>query len=344
MSKPVVAVVILNYNGKSLLQQFLPSVIKHSGDARVYVIDNASRDDSIPFVEKEYPQIKIIEHRENFGFAEGYNNGIKQIIADYVILLNSDVEVTENWIAPIISLMEQDKTIAACQPKILSYTSKDEFEYAGASGGFIDKYGYPFCRGRIFNSHEKDNGQYNNTEEIFWATGACMFVRSEIFSELWGFDSKFFAHMEEVDLCWRMKNLGYKIMAVPSSVVYHVGGGTLNKVSPRKTYLNFRNNLLTITKNYPDFNWVFVILARLFLDGVAGLKFLAEGKPMHTLAIVRAHFTYYVFLPRALGKRMKMKADKRYCGNFKQVYKGNIVIEHFLRKIKTFSQLDKNRF
>lgn len=344
MDNPVVAVVILNYNGKKLLQQFIPSVIKHSKNTPVYVVDNASTDDSVSFLQNEFPQVKIICHKENLGFAGGYNDGLKQIAADYFILINSDVEVTENWISPVISLMESDKTIAACQLKILSYTNKDEFEYAGACGGFIDKFGYPFCRGRIFNELEKDTGQYNNTQEIFWATGACMFVRGSIFGELQGFDNSFFAHMEEVDLCWRMKNIGYKIMVVPSSTVYHLGGGTLNKVSPRKTFLNFRNSLITLTKNYPNFNWFFVLLARLFLDGMAGLKFFLEGKPLHTLAVARAHFAFYVLVPTTLRKRTKIKSHKNYCGSFNHIYNGNIVTDYFIRKIKTFSQLDKNRF
>jgi GT2 family glycosyltransferase len=344
MEKPVVAVVILNYNGKKLLQQFIPSVLAHSQNASVYVIDNASTDDSVSFLEREFPQVKIIINRENSGFAEGYNIGLNQIAADYFILINSDVEVTGNWIAPVIELMESDKTIAACQPKILSFTNKSEFEYAGASGGFVDKYGYAFCRGRIFNEIENDNGQYNNIEEIFWATGACLFVRASVYGKLRGFDNKYFAHMEEIDLCWRMKNIGYKIMVVPSSVVYHLGGRTLNKISPHKTFLNFRNNLITITKNYPNASWILVIFARLFLDGVAGFKFLTEGRPLHTLAVIRAHFAYYFFLPRTLSKRKKMRSREEYCGSFNKIYDGNIVVDHFLRKIKTFSSLDKSRF
>jgi len=344
MHKPVVAVVVLNFNGKKLLQQFIPAIIRNSENTSVYVIDNASTDDSVNYLEKEFPQIKNIKLKNNYGFAQGYNEGVKQIAADYFILINSDVEVTNNWITPVVDLMENDKTIAACQPKILSFAHKDEFEYAGACGGFIDKYGYPFCRGRIFDTLEKDTGQYNTAEEIFWATGACMFVRASVYKELGGFDKTYFAHMEEIDLCWRMKNIGYKIMAVPAAIVYHVGGGTLNKVSPRKTFLNFRNNLITLTKNYPDGNWFFVVMARLVLDGIAGIKFLAEGKPLHTLAVLRAHFAYYFSLLRTLSERKKMKSHKNYCGSFKQVYNGNMVIDYYLRKIKTFTQLDKSRF
>ncbi|MGZ3867294.1 MAG: glycosyltransferase family 2 protein [Bacteroidia bacterium] len=344
MAKPVIAVVILNYNGTKLLRQFLPSVMDHSQGSSVYVIDNASTDDSVNVLQSEFPSVKIISNRENLGFAEGYNIGLNQIVADYFVLLNSDVEVTENWLMPVIEVMEADKNIAACQPKILSYNNKDEFEYAGACGGFIDKYGYPFCRGRMFNELEKDAGQYNEVLEIFWATGACMFVRAEVYNELRGFDNKYFAHMEEVDLCWRMKNLGHKIMAVPSSVVYHLGGGTLNKISPKKTYLNFRNNLITVTKNYPSAIWIWVIVVRLFLDGIAGVKFLFEGKPRHMFAIIYAHFAYYFYLIRSITKRVKMKKREGYRPNLRRMYNGSIVADHFLRKVKTFSQLDKNRF
>ena len=344
MSRPVVAVVVLNYNGRKLLEQFIPTIIKYSHQANIYVVDNASTDDSVSFLEKEFPLVKVITLRENLGFAQGYNLGTKQINADYFVLINSDVEVTENWIAPVIDLMEGDKSIAAAQPKILAYNNKDEFEYAGACGGFIDKYGYPFCRGRIFDAIEKDKGQYDEAQEIFWATGACMFVRGEVFNDLRGFDNKYFAHMEEIDLCWRMKNIGHKIMVVPRSVVFHVGGGTLNKISPQKTYLNFRNNLMTITKNYPNIGWIWIILCRLFLDGIAGIKFLTEGKPRHTVAILHAHFAYYFFLPRVLGKRYKMRSNKDHTGSFKLIYKGSLILDFYMRKIKTFSGLDKDRF
>ncbi|MEO8759865.1 MAG: glycosyltransferase family 2 protein, partial [Bacteroidia bacterium] len=267
MYNPKIAVVILNFNGKKLLQKFLPSVIDNSKLATIYVADNASTDDSISFLKTDFPQVKIIELIQNYGFAKGYNEALKRVDADYFILVNSDVEVTPNWIEPIINLMETDKAIAAAQPKIVSYNTKDEFEYAGACGGFIDKYGYPFCRGRIFDTIEKDTNQYNNPIEIFWATGACMFVRAQVFNELKGFDGFYFAHMEEIDLCWRIKNTGHKIMVVPGSVVYHVGGGTLNKLSPQKTFLNFRNSLLSLTKNNTSGNLFFKILVRLNLDG-----------------------------------------------------------------------------
>lgn len=343
MAEPLVAVVILNYNGKDLLPQFLPSVIKHSQGAQIWLADNASTDGSLDLVKKEFPQVKCISLARNNGFAGGYNEALKEIKADYFVLLNSDVEVTANWIEPVINIMEEDKTVAACQPKILSYREKDMFEYAGACGGFMDKYGYPFCRGRIFNELEKDKGQYNNTCEIFWATGACMFVRSAVFNEMKGFDASYFAHMEEIDLCWRMKNTGHKIMVVPSSTVFHLGGGTLNKLSPRKTFLNFRNNLITLTKNRPG-PWFGVFLVRLFLDGIAGAKFLFELRPLHTLAVVRAHWAYYFSIGSTLAKRKEVKSRADYKPSYTGIYNGNMVSEFYLGKTKTFSALKKEKF
>jgi len=342
MQNPKVAVVILNFNGKKLLQKFLPAVIQHSSSATLYIADNASTDDSIPYLKENHPEIKRIELKVNYGFAKGYNEALKLVDADYFILLNSDVEVTPDWINPIIHLMEADKTIATAQPKILSYNDKDEFEYAGACGGFIDKYGYPFCRGRIFNTLEKDNGQYNNAIEIFWATGACMFVRASVFNTLKGFDDFYFAHMEEIDLCWRINNTGHKIMAVPQSVVYHVGGGTLDKLSPRKTFLNFRNSLFSLTKNNASGVLFFKIIARLILDGVAGIKFLLEGNAKHTWAIVRAHF--YSNLRYTLQKRKEIKSLPNYNPSNKQIYQSSIVFDYYLGRKKLFSRLSKKLF
>jgi hypothetical protein len=344
MTRPSVAVVILNYNGKSLLQQFLPSVIRFSQGTVIYVVDNASTDDSVAFVEKEYQQITLVKLSRNMGFAGGYNEALQQVKADYYVLVNSDVEVTENWIDPVIACMEQDRSIAACQPKLLAYKEKDSFEYAGACGGFIDKYAYPFCRGRIFNSLEKDLGQYNDTREVFWATGACMFVRASVYHELGGFDADYFAHMEEIDLCWRMKNTGHKIYVVPSSVVYHLGGGTLNAISPNKTYLNFRNNLITFTKNHATSAWIWILILRLFLDGVAGIKFLLEGRALHTWAVVRAHWAYYFSLPATLRKRKEVRHRKEFKPSQSGVYNGNIVTSFYLGKIKMFSALPSKKF
>lgn len=344
MAEPVVAVVILNYNGKKLLQRYLPSVLAHSTGAQVYLADNASTDDSLAFVSEHYKSVRCIALSKNNGFAGGYNEALRQVQADYYVLLNSDVEVTAGWLDMPLKVMQADPSIAACQPKILAYGAKDTFEYAGASGGFIDRYGYPFCRGRIFNELEQDTGQYNDTREVFWASGACMFVRADVFHELDGFDDDYFAHMEEIDLCWRMNNTGRRVFVVPGSVVYHLGGGTLNKLSPRKTYLNFRNNLATLTKNYPNSEWVGIVLARLVLDGIAGLKFLLEGRPLHTLAVIRAHFAYYFRLPAVLSMRTKLKARKKFKASRAQMYKGNIVSAFYLGKIRRFSELKAERF
>lgn len=344
MHSSTVAVVILNYNGEKLLGKFLPSVINYSANATIYVADNASNDDSLSYLKENYPDIKLIELKENYGFAKGYNVALKQIDADYFILLNSDVEVTPNWIEPIISLMEGDLTVAAAQPKILSYNAKNEFEYAGACGGFIDKYGYPFCRGRIFNSLEKDMGQYNDAIEIFWATGACMFIKTSLFHTLKGFDDFYFAHMEEIDLCWRINNTGYKILVVPQSTVYHVGGGTLDKLSPRKTFLNFRNSLISLTKNNTKGFLFFKILTRLTLDGVAGIKFMVEGNALHSWAIVKAHFSFYFNLKNVLQQRRDIKKVKEYkpCNN--RIYQRSIVFDYYLSKKKRFSDLKRNLF
>lgn len=328
------AVVILNWNGRKFLEQFLPSVIKHSADATVFVADNGSTDDSVSYLQKNFPQVSIVSSTENKGFAGGYNEALKHVKAEYFILLNSDVEVTEGWIKPVIDLMDSDKTIAACQPKIRMYADKQLFEYAGAAGGFIDKYGYPFCRGRIFETLEEDKGQYNDNCEVFWATGACMFVRSEVFFKADGFDEDFFAHMEEIDLCWRMKNLGHKIMYCCGSKVYHVGGGTLQKSNPLKTYLNFRNSLMMLIKNTEGFKLFRVLFIRAVLDDVAQLKFLLSGNFKDFVAVQKAQF--YVFFHFFKIKK-KRKAVKE---NVSGVYNRSIVADYFLRGKKKFSDLD----
>lgn len=330
-----VAVVILNWNGRKYLEQFLPSVVKHSKDvAKVYVADNASTDDSIEFVKANFPDVAIVINDKNYGFAKGYNEALKKINAEYFVLLNSDVEVSEKWIEPIVDLMDNDASIAACQPKLKDYNRKNFFEYAGAAGGFIDYLGYPLCRGRIFNHLEEDKGQYDDVTEIFWATGACMFVRSSVFNELDGLDDHFFAHMEEIDLCWRMKNSGYKVMYCPNSIVYHVGGGTLNKINPQKTYLNFRNNLFLLHKNLPKKDRTKVIFQRLVLDGMAGIKMLLEGKPNHTLAIIKAHFHFYGDMKQNKRKRLK-KYQPNYTG---MIYKNTLFLSFFKGK-KTFNEI-----
>lgn len=334
-----VAVVILNWNGKSFLEKFLPLVIKYSPSAQIIVADNQSSDDSIALLKDKFPEIKIIINPDNGGFSKGYNIALKQVTAEYYVLLNSDVEVTENWIEPIIALMDANQKIAACQPKILDYKNKTTFEYAGAAGGFMDKYGYPFCRGRIFNALEEDKGQYNTAIEVFWATGACMFLRAEAFWKVGGFDNDYFAHMEEIDVCWRMKNIGYQIYVEPKSCIYHVGGGTLNKLSPRKTFLNFRNNLTTLTKNASPRFLMFKILYRMVLDGVAAFKFLLEGSVTHFIAVIKAHFSFYAHLPSTLNKRKAMRQMPNFVDSTTGVYKKNIVFLHFVKGVKRYSDL-----
>ena len=300
-----IAVVILNWNGVKLLEQFLPSVIQYSPEATVYVADNASTDESIAFVKNNYPTIKIVQNKTNQGFAGGYNDALQHIDAKIYALVNSDIEVTENWLKPILKTFETEPETAIIQPKILDFKRKDYFEYAGAGGGFIDKFGYPFCRGRIFDTLEKDNGQYNDKTEIFWASGACFFIRSSVYKELNGFDEDFFAHQEEIDLCWRTINKGHKIKYCPESTVYHVGGATLQQANPKKTFLNFRNSLLMLTKNLPQQALFQILISRLFLDGAAGVKFILGGQFSHCWAIIKAHFSFYWLFLRNYKKREK---------------------------------------
>ncbi|GAA3606225.1 glycosyltransferase family 2 protein [Flavivirga amylovorans] len=327
-----IAIVILNWNGKKLLEQFLPPVIEHSKEAEVYVADNASTDDSVSFIKTNYPTIKIIQNKENGGFAKGYNDALKDIEADIFCLLNSDVEVTPNWLLPVIETFNKEINTAIIQPKLLDYKNKSYFEYAGAAGGFIDKYGYPYCRGRIFNTIEKDIGQFNDRSEIFWASGACFFIRKSVFKEIHGFDEYFFAHMEEIDLCWRAKNLGYSIKYVGTSEIYHVGGATLDTTNPKKTYLNFRNSLFALTKNANGLLFP-LILVRLILDGMAGIKFLLELKPMHTIAVVKAHLGFYNNLRRLLKQRKSTKNKIKY------YQKTSIVVDYFVNKKTNYKSL-----
>ena len=298
-----VAIVILNWNGAKLLQQYLPSVLRYSPEATIFVADNASTDDSIDVLKSEFPSVHIIQNQENYGFAKGYNEALKNLNFDIYALVNSDIEVAENWLQPIIEKFKNESKTAIIQPKILDFKNKEYFEYAGAAGGYIDQYGYPFCRGRIFDTIEKDQQQYDEETEIFWASGACFFIRSEVYHALQGFDDDFFAHQEEIDLCWRAINRGFHIQYTPKSTVYHVGGATLQHGNPQKTYLNFRNSLLMLVKNLPKSRMVSVIFLRLCLDGLAGIQFLLKGKPKHTLAIVQAHFAFYALLPRFYKKR-----------------------------------------
>lgn len=328
-----VAVVILNWNGKALLKQFLPSVVKNSPEARIYVADNASTDDSIDFLQEHFPQVEIIRNSVNGGFAKGYNDALQVLKEDLFVLLNSDVEVTPNWLPPMIAEMENDPTVAALQPKILNYRKKEYFEYAGAAGGFIDALGYPYCRGRIFETLEKDEGQYNEIKEIFWATGACMMIRKIDFFETGGFDEDFFAHQEEIDLCWRLFNRNKKIKAVGTSAVYHLGGGTLDSMHPQKTFLNFRNSLFVIVKNAPKRKVGIIIFLRLLLDGVAGLKFLLQLKASHTAAILKAHKDFYLHLKKMWKKRENISKKRKYYD------KTSVVWAYYLLGIRTFRGL-----
>lgn len=334
------AVVILNWNGKKFLEKFIPGVINHlPSDAELIVADNASTDDSVDFIKTNYPGIRIIQNPDNGGFSRGYNQALSLIDAEYYVLLNSDIEIKGPWIEPIIALFETDERIAAIQPKILSWHEPLRFEYAGAGGGFIDAFGYPFCRGRIFQHLESDHGQYDEAIEIFWATGACLFVRSEVFWQSGGLDNDFFAHMEEIDLCWRMKNLGYKVMICPQSEVYHIGGGTLPKRSAKKTYLNMRNNNLMLLKNLPKRFLIPIFVSRFFLDWVAAIKFLFDGGIADFWAVLRAQVSFIKNIPAFLKKRHQYKRRPVSC-----IYKGNIVFEYYLKRRTTFDKLPKKRF
>lgn len=351
---PSVGVVILNYNGKNHLRNFLPSVEKTTyPNATIYVADNGSTDDSIAFLQKEYAHLNIIQMPDNQGFAGGYNEALSTIEGkeDFYVLLNSDVEVTPNWLEPIVNLMSKDATIAACQPKILAFKNKANFEHAGAAGGWIDSYGYPFCRGRIFEKTEKDNGQYDTTSEVFWATGAAMVVRGDLYHRFEGLDADFFAHMEEIDLCWRLKNAGYKIMACPASVVYHVGGGTLDYHNPRKLFLNFRNSLFAITKNERKRKLFWLIPLRLVLDGVAAAKFLTEGKFNYIWAVLKAHIGFYSSIFGLLHKRKRIStirkkdnslSPKGVKRNRHGIFRGSVVAAHFIHKKSTFKEIVGN--
>lgn len=328
-----VAVVILNWNGRDLLEKFLPSVMAYSLEATIYLADNASTDASVSFVSKNFPSIKIIQNEKNGGYARGYNQALKNLSEDIFVLLNSDVEVTENWLLPIISEFKKNEEIVAAQPKILDYKNKEYFEYAGAAGGFIDRYGYPFCRGRIFDTLEKDLGQYNHPTNIFWASGACLFVRATSFWEAGGFDEDYFAHQEEIDLCWRLQNFGGKIMFVGSSKVFHLGGATLSSSNPRKTFFNFRNSLLNLAKNVKGFGVLGIIFTRMILDALAAFQFLFKGQPLHFLAVVKAHISFYGLLPKFIGKRKKYVSNKSY---FRVK---SIVFQYFVLGKKHFNEL-----
>ena len=334
---PKCAIVILNWNGKNFLEQFLPSVCYSTyANYELVVADNNSTDDSISFLKNNYPSIRIISLAENYGFAKGYNEALKQVDADYFILLNSDVEVTNGWIEPMVDLLENNASIAACQPKILSFHNRKMFEYAGAAGGWIDKYGYPFSKGRVFEVCEEDRGQYDQSAPIFWASGACLFIRASVFRQMNGFDDFFFAHQEEIDLCWRIQLAGYKIYSCPAAVVYHVGGGTLPKGNSRKTFLNFRNNLIMLSRNVPASKKNWLIPYRILLDMVAALKALLSGDAGYFRAVMKAHcaFIKWRFSP-AKNKTSATISPSKLDGYISK----SIIWQYFIRKKKTFFEI-----
>lgn len=336
---PKVVVAILNYNTRNFLEKFLPSVW-HTDypNYEVLIIDNASTDDSLEYLSTTHPELKVVSLPKNLGFAGGYNEGLKGIEGDYFVLLNSDVEVTPGWMNPVIQHMELDKQVAASMPKLLSYREGHLFEYAGASGGFIDRFGFPFCRGRVFDTCEKDESQYNDIREVFWASGAALFIRSKVWTEIGGLDADYFAHMEEIDLCWRLKNRGYKVTCVPDGRVYHLGGGTLTRESPRKTKLNFRNALITLVKNMSLAELIWKIPVKLVLDGIAGMRFFIGGQWGNTIAIIQAHFLFYAGLPYWIAKRKESRTKLK--PNKTGIYKGSIIWAYFIRRKKHFADLE----
>ncbi len=337
MPLPKIAVVILNWNGKKFLQQFLPSVLSATySNYEVIVSDNGSTDDSVSFLQTNYPAIRLILFEKNSGFAKGYNDTLKLIDADYYALLNSDAEVQPGWLEPMVQLLESDRSIAACQSKLLYYDDKTLFEYSGAAGGWMDKYGYPFAKGRLFNVCEEDHGQYDQTEPVFWASGAALFIRSGIFHDMKGFDEYFFAHQEEIDLCWRIQLAGHKIYSCPASVVYHVGGGTLPKENHMKTFLNFRNNRIMLSKNTSFAKKLWLVPSRTFLDAVSAFKGLVSGNGGYFMAVVRAHVA---FIKWRLFHQSKSIFPASRKGQLAGVVQKNIVWQFYIKKKKTFSQI-----
>ena len=329
-----IAVVILNWNGKHLLEEYLPDVVQNSEEATIYVVDNASTDDSVAYLKQSHPNVKLVQLIDNHGYAGGYNKALEQIDEPIPILMNNDVRPTEGWLRPIIRCFQEEKDVAAIQPKILADDLREHFEYAGASGGYIDHLGYPYCRGRLFDHLEKDEGQYDDEVDIFWASGACLAIRKEVFIRVNGFDEDYFAHQEEIDLCWRIKNLGYRIKVVPTSVVYHLGGGTLNKLNPRKTYYNFRNSLFNLLKNAPLKRYKKLIIKRMLLDAIAVIQFLLLLRWKHALMVLRAHFDYYGYKKRILNKRRSSNAIDDY------YHSKNIVFKFFVQGKKRFTNIN----
>lgn len=334
------AVVILNWNGRKLLERFLPVVLRHTVDrqTQVVVADNGSSDDSVDFLRARFPQVPLIVLDKNYGFAEGYNKALRQVDAEYVVLLNSDVETTENWLSTLIRYLDEHPGVAALQPKIRSFKEKEKFEYAGASGGFIDRYGYPFCRGRILDYMETDRGQYDEPIPVFWATGACLCIRRKEYFEAGGLDARFFAHMEEIDLCWRLNARGKRIECLPQSVVYHVGAASLEKENPRKTYLNFRNNLLMLYKNGPTRSLPVVFAVRLVLDALAFLHLLFEGKFGNAVSVIEAHRDFVRMMPGFRHDRRE-NLRQRLVADIPVKFKGSILWNYYVKRKRRYSDL-----
>jgi GT2 family glycosyltransferase len=334
-----VAVVILNWNGRRWLEQFLPSVLEHSAGAQLVVADNASSDDSVGFLREHYPQIRLIQLPENYGFCEGYNQALRQVEATYYVLLNSDVQVTPNWLTPMVDLLEKEPSIAACQPKIKSFLQPTHFEYAGAAGGFLDAYGYPFCRGRLFDTVEEDKGQYDDVVPVFWATGACLFIRASAYWQAGGLEKEFFAHMEEIDLCWRLQNLGYQIYYHGGSTVYHVGGGTLPKANPRKTFLNFRNGVALLYRNLAPKELNRILYTRMILDGVAAGQYMLKGDFKQVNAIWRAHRAFFKQKSEWANQQQET-IEKKPTAQLTGWYPESVVWQYFIKGKKTFKSLN----
>ncbi|MEA4983506.1 MAG: glycosyltransferase family 2 protein [Paludibacter sp.] len=334
------AIVILNWNGEKYLSRFLPALLQHttSDEVTIYVADNGSTDGSLTLLKTRFATVKTVVLDKNYGFAGGYNRALAQIKADYYLLLNSDVEVTENWLNPLLKFMNSNADVAACQPKILSFDVRNRFEHAGAAGGFIDFLGYPFCRGRILAKTEEDHGQYNTITDIFWATGACLLIRASVFNECGGFDAEFFAHMEEIDLCWRLRSRGYRLVCIPESVVFHVGGGTLHVEHPHKTYLNFRNNLLLLYKNLPQRKFLPIFFIRFFLDYLAALQLFVTGKPKNAQAVFKARLDFSKMLPAFKMKR-KENLEKTIQTNIPEITSKSIILNYYFLGKKRFSDL-----
>jgi GT2 family glycosyltransferase len=337
------AIIILNWNGIGFLQKFLGTVVNNSVSANteIYVADNGSTDGSAGWIEQNYSSVKLIRFEKNYGFAGGYNIALQQVEAEYYVLLNSDIEVTAGWLEPLVSFMNNNPDAASCQPKILSWHRRDYFEYAGAAGGYIDKYGYPFCRGRIFDNVEKDDGKYNSARDVFWTSGACMIVRAEAWKRCSGFDSDFFAHMEEIDLCWRFHKAGLRVCYINESVVYHVGGGALPYDSPFKTYLNFRNNLFLLYKNLPQSSLRKTIFLRKVLDGVAAISFILSGRFANVRSVWRAHMDYYKSIPALKSKRNEVRKIT-IADSSPGILNKSIVFEFYIKRNKTFERLETN--